>query len=93
MLSERDRAYCEKIAARQDRAWFERRGLDYALLGTGLLLLLSALGGGELGDDRLVLGMAGFLIGSALAMLRRSRDERLLASLYRRARESESPRA
>jgi hypothetical protein len=84
MLTEPDRAHWEKIAAQQERPWFERRGLDYALLATGLLVLVGALRDAPHGT----LGLSatgGFLIGVSLTLLLRSRDQRILAALWREA--------
>jgi hypothetical protein len=84
VLTGRDRAYCEKIAAQQERPWFERRGIDYAQLVTGLLVLVWALRAGR-ADLVWLAGSGGFLIGGSLAFLVRSRDQRILAALCREA--------
>jgi hypothetical protein len=87
-----DAAECrraERRVAAQERDWFTRVGLDWVGLGTGAVFAFVALqkGGGE---AALYAGIGGLLIGGSLVFVARAGDDRLLAKLYREAKEREA---
>ena len=91
MLDESERKVGERRLAWEERDWFTRTGLDWTGLATGLVLAFLALYRAGW-TEGVVLALTGaFMVGGGFAQLVRARESRLLAKLYREAKEREAP--
>ena len=90
-LASRDRSVGERKIAWEQRDWFTRTGLDWIGVATGLLFTFVAVQQAGWTDVLIWAGGGGFLLGASLVHLYRARESRLLAKLYREAKEREAP--
>jgi hypothetical protein len=90
MLDAKERSLGERQIAWEQRDWLTRTGLDWVGVATGLLFTFVAVRKAGWADALIYASGGGFLLGGSIVHLYRARASRLLAKLYREAKEREA---